>query len=352
MSHLDPFHLQQLVQHFMSSQPYGPDRRIEPEMGTPPVVAEDPSRARTGQSGGLDAFQMPQRPTTQAQKKAAANAQRARDEGVKGVADALRPGAIEPDASVEPAISRGPLGPGIDDAAKEAWVNNMRRLRDAARERTKPPPPLAEHLKPYEYLIGQRPFVQDENGNEIPTPAISADNLETYLRTGRTDGGPRAGPTPENVPELTRDPLAKSAGEDAVRKALTDINMKPLIEQALQQQAIRDLIASHITEDAANFPEHLIPGNENFPPGLNYSKYIIPEFPPVDPNTLRSTPGGQIPDLTGSPHVLDPLSTIPRMPPPANLPLFPPQGPRDPNLPQGPHVRSPGKPEDETPPVE
>lgn len=197
MSRLDPYSLHALIQSFLHGQQYGP-QRIEPTMGRP-TTGVDPGPQLGPRTGEADpnspVVGTPPPPDTP-------DAKRARTHGVQAVRDEI--GRGEPDASTEPKISQSGLGPGIDEAVKQAWVENMRRLREAARNKIPPPPP------PDPAEIRARMGTQEWHPSGVSNPPP-----------------PPEPPMPMTPPPAFRDPSITPSntipgffGENAVRHAL------------------------------------------------------------------------------------------------------------------------------------
>lgn len=168
-----------------------------------------------------------------------------------------------------------------DKKATQDWVNKMRAAKEGqkavGKELDKPPP---------------------------PSPNDLSERIETQ-RENLMRSFPGFEPT---------DPRTSPAGEDAVRKALTDINMKPLIDHAMAVQeawrradAIRQMIEAMRNQPPPELPDSQIPENTNRPPGSENSYVTAHDY-------------SMLPEGGGVRGVGFPPLRPPTMPPPANPP--------------------------------
>ena len=333
MGNMHPSDLHQLMRTWLLAEdPYGlqgggPSGRIEPPMGRAP-----PNEAAIRNKKQQAAFER--------QKLA-------RGQGESAVERALAPGArAEPDATGESTRAFGTeaVDQAMDKEMTQQWIDRMRASKAgkakarSGRAEAEGTDAVARELDPIGAQQWQRSFIS-QGATEVPPPS---------------------------------EVVARQTGEDAVRNALTDMNMKPLIDQTLQAQAIRDAIASHMA-NPPEMPESSIPENTNRPPGSENSYVsahdysLLPESspgvrgilntPPLAPPRMprpanTNTPGGFPVDEQG--NALDQHGNIiPGGHPVDELghpayPLFSPGRPPDPNLPQGPRER-PGDPEADKP---
>lgn len=256
MSNIDPHTLHQVMRTWLLAEdPYGmkgggPSGRVEPPMGRPAgELAVGPHQP--GEQPGL-----------------------ARSQGESAVERALAPGArAEPNASGASTRAFGTeaVDQAMDKAMTQQWVDRMRASKAGKKS-----------------VSGEMDKAATEGWKEKM----------------------KAGKDAKSAPP---DPRVGPAGEDAVRNAMLDMNMKPLIDQTLETQraqAIRDMIASHMAAAAENppeMPESQIPENMNRPPGSETSLVSTHDY-----SLMPKFPGGQ--------GVLNTPITSPAMPYSTSLP--------------------------------